>query len=106
VRIGVCPWPNETLARHLQVLEKARDGILVTIGPTTDGINRALNRCVVLTYGSVLPIRIASLMLQPIFQELRYVLQALQPHRRQLSPTSAGSGGRHIKLKKKKAHST
>src|SRR5271167_4959485 len=25
---------------------------------------------------------------------------------RQLSPTSAGSGGRHIKLKKKKAHSS
>jgi hypothetical protein len=25
---------------------------------------------------------------------------------RQLSPTSAGSGGRHIKLKKKNAHSS
>src|SRR5580700_2343329 len=81
VRIGVCPWPDETLAGHLQSLEKARDCILITIGPTTDGIDRALDRCVVLAYRSVLPIRIASLVLQPIFQEQRYVLQALQPHR-------------------------
>src|ERR1700747_2531488 len=105
VRIGMCPRPDETLAGHLQPLEQAWDGILITIGPTTDGIDRALDRCVVLTYRSVLPIRIASLVLPPIFLEQRYVLQALNHIARQLSPTSAGSGGRHIKLKKKKAHS-
>src|SRR4029077_7567452 len=57
------------------------DCILVTIGPTTDGIDRAFDRCVVLAYRSVLPIPIASLVLQPIFLEQRYVLQALQPSR-------------------------
>src|SRR5271154_1233502 len=87
VRIGVCPWPDETLAGHLQSLEKARDCILITIGPTTDGIDRALDRCVVLAYRSVLPICVASLVLQPIFLEQRYVLEAPQPHR---SPAIAG----------------
>jgi hypothetical protein len=62
-------------------LEKARDCILITIGPTTDGVYWALDRCVVLAYRSVLPIRIASLVLQRIFLEQRYVLKALQPHR-------------------------
>src|SRR5271154_3565517 len=81
VRIGVCPWPDQTLAGHLQSLQKARDCILIAIGPTTDGIDRALDRCVILAYRSVLPIRITSLVLQPIFLEQRYVLQALQPHR-------------------------
>ncbi len=64
VRIGVCPWPDETLAGHLQLLEQARDCILITIGPATDRIDRALDRCVVLAYRSVLPIRIASLVLE------------------------------------------
>src|SRR3984957_21118308 len=81
MRISVCPRPDETLARHLQSLEQTRNCILVAIGPTTDGINRALDRRVVLAYRSVLPIRIASLVLQPIVLEQRYVLQALQPHR-------------------------
>src|SRR4029077_3113604 len=35
VRIGMCPRSDETLAGHLQPLEQARDGILITIGPTT-----------------------------------------------------------------------
>src|SRR4051794_25696677 len=48
VRIGVCPWPDETLARHLQSLEKARDCILITVGPTADSIDWALDGRVVL----------------------------------------------------------
>ena len=81
VRIGVRPRPDETLAGYLQSLEQARDCILITIGPTTDGIDRALDCCIVLAYRSVLPVGIASLVLQPIFLEQRYVLKALQPHR-------------------------
>src|ERR1700751_4716142 len=81
MRIAVCPWPDETLAGHLQSLEKTRDCVLITVGPTTDGIDRALDRCVVLAPRSVLPIRIASLVLKPIFLEQRHVLQALQPDR-------------------------
>ncbi len=81
VRIGVGPWPDETLAGHLQSFEKARDGILITIGPTADGIDRALDRRVVLAYRAVFPIRIASLVLKPIVLEQRNVRQALRPHR-------------------------
>ena len=90
VRIGVPPWPDETLAGHLQSLEKARDCILITIGPTADGIDRALDRRVVLAYRSVLPIPIASLVPQPIVLEQWYALQALQPHR---SPAIADQRG-------------
>src|ERR1700683_147071 len=86
VRIGVRPWPDKTLAGHFQSLEQARDCILIAIGPTTDGIDRALDRRVVLAYRSVLPIGIASLVLHPIILKQRYVLQALQPHR---APTIA-----------------
>src|SRR5262249_56574976 len=70
----------ETLARDVESFKQTRDCILITIGPTADGIDRALNRRVVLTYRSMLPTRIASLVPQPIFLEQRYVLQALQPH--------------------------
>src|SRR5437764_10667158 len=77
VRIGVCPRPDETLAGHLQSLKKARNCILITIGPTTHGINRALDRGVVFAYRSVLPVSVALLVLKPIFLEQWDVLQAL-----------------------------
>src|ERR1700722_16124861 len=79
--IGVRPWPDETLAGYLQPFEKARNCILVTIGPATDGIDWALDRGVVLAHRPMLPIRIAPLVLKPIFLEQRYALQAFQPHR-------------------------
>ncbi len=81
MRIGVRPWSDETLAGYRQSLKQARNCILIAIGPTTDRINRALDRRVVFAYRSVLPICIAPLVVQPIFLEQRYVLQALQPHR-------------------------
>src|SRR5579862_8420578 len=68
VRVGMCPWADETLTRYLESREQPRDRILITIRPTTDGIDRALDRCVVLAHRSVLPIRIAPLVLQPILQ--------------------------------------
>ena len=77
VRVGVCPWPDETLAGDVQPLKQTRDCILITIGPTADGVDRALDRRIVLAYLSMFPIQIAALVLQPIFLKQRYVLQAL-----------------------------
>src|SRR5215831_11435757 len=75
------PGPDEALARYGQSLEKAGNCILVGIGPAADGVHGTLDRRVILAYRSVLPISIMSLVLQPKFQEQRYVRQALQPHR-------------------------
>src|SRR5947207_3133957 len=81
VRIAVRPWPDETLAGDLQSLKQTGDCILITIGPAADGVDRALDRRIVLAYRSELPVQIAALVLQPIFLKQRYVLQALQPRR-------------------------
>src|SRR5262249_28083917 len=81
VRIRMRPRPDETLARYRQSLEQARNRIRVGIGPTADGVHRALDRLVSLAYRSMLPITITSLVPQPALEEQRYVLEALQPHR-------------------------
>src|SRR5262245_16269560 len=80
-RIPMCPRPDEALARHRQSLEQAWNCILIAIGPAADGIHRALDRLIILAHRPMLPIRIASLVLQPTFKKQRHVLQALQPHR-------------------------
>src|ERR1700751_2406470 len=80
------PRHDKTHARDLSSLTQTRNCILIAVGPTADGIDGALDRCVALAYRSVLPIRIASLVLQPIFLKQRCVLQALHPH---LSPAVA-----------------
>jgi hypothetical protein len=81
MRIGVRPRPDETLARHRQAREQARNCILVGIGPAAHGVNRTLNRAVILAHRTALPVRIAPLVLQPDFEEERCVRQALQPRR-------------------------
>src|SRR5262249_27778068 len=64
MRIAVCPWPDETLAGDLQSLKQTRYCILITVGPTADGVDRALDRRIVLACRSMLPIQIAALVLQ------------------------------------------
>src|SRR6266511_1371667 len=81
MRITVGPRPDEALARHRQSLKKAWNCILIGIGPTADGVHRALDRRGILAYRPMLPISITSLVLQPKFEEQPHVLQALQPHR-------------------------
>src|SRR4051812_22857416 len=76
MRIAMGPRPDETLARYCQSLEKAWNCILIGIGPAPDGVQRALNRLVILAYRSMLPISITSLVLQPKFEEQRHVPQA------------------------------
>src|SRR5262245_64863248 len=81
MRIAVGPWPDETLARYAQPLEQTWNCIRVGIGPAADGVHGASDRRVILADRSVLPIRIAPLVLQPKFEEQRHVRQALQPNR-------------------------
>src|SRR5262245_12103801 len=81
VRIPVRPRPDETLARCRQSIQETWNGTLVPTRPATDGVHRTLDRIVILAYRSMRPVRITSLVLQPRFEEQRYVLQALQPHR-------------------------
>ncbi len=75
------PRPDEALARHRQSLEQARNCVLIGVSPAADGVDRALDRFEILAYRSMLPVRIAALVLQPQLEEQRDVLQALQPHR-------------------------
>src|SRR5580704_6664492 len=65
MRITMCPRPDQTLPRDRQSLEKAWNCILITIGPAANGIDRALDRLVILAYRPMLPISITSLVLQP-----------------------------------------
>src|SRR5208337_4077952 len=46
MRITMCPRADETLARYHQSLEQSWNGILIGIGPTTDGVHGALDRVV------------------------------------------------------------
>src|SRR5262245_58145442 len=48
MRITMRPRPDETLARYRQSLEQSWNCILVGVGPTTDGVNGALDRFVIL----------------------------------------------------------
>src|SRR5947208_2706185 len=81
MRIPVCPRPDETLARYRQSLQKSWNCVLIAVSPAAHGVHWALDRLVILANRPVLPISIASLVLQPKFEKQRYVLQALQPHR-------------------------
>src|SRR5271169_1869865 len=80
MRIGMCPWPDQSLARRLQMLEQARDGIGVTIGPAADREHRALDRAKILAHRAVPPIVVAARMPQPALEEQRQRLKALEPH--------------------------
>src|SRR6516162_11366749 len=71
VGITVRPRPDQALARYGESLEQPRDCVLVGIGPAADGIDRALDRLVVLAYRAVLPVRIAPLVLKPQLEEQR-----------------------------------
>src|SRR5262249_5333277 len=74
MRVGMGPWSDETLARRFQSLEQAWNCILVTVGPTANGVHCTLNRVVILAYRSVAPIRVAPWMMQPKCEEQRDVL--------------------------------
>src|SRR5258707_6228988 len=106
MRIPVCPRPDETLARYAKSLKKARNCVLIGIGPAADGVHRALDRRVILAYRSMLPIRVTSLVLQPKFENSGTFARRSNHIARQPSPTSIGSGGRHIEPKKNEAHSS
>src|SRR3954469_13175937 len=69
MRIPVCPRSDQTLARYAQSFEQPWNCILVGIGPATDGVHGTLDRRVILADRSVLPIRIASLVPKPGFEE-------------------------------------
>src|SRR3954470_20770385 len=77
MRIPVCPWSDEALARDRQSLEKAWNCILIGIGPAAHSVHRALDRLVILAYRSMLPISITSLVSQPKFEKQRHVREAL-----------------------------
>ena len=62
MRIGVCPWSDQALARHRQVLEQTRDGVGIAVGPAADREDRTLDRSVVLADRAVLPIVVAPLV--------------------------------------------
>src|SRR6516165_728476 len=77
VRIRVCPWPDETLARYRQSLEQAGNCILIAVGPAADRVDGALDRGVILAHRPVLLILIPSLVPDPNLEEQRHALQAL-----------------------------
>src|SRR4029453_7999274 len=56
MRITMGPRPDEAFTRYCQSLKKAWNCILISIGPTTDDIHRALDRIVILAARSMLPI--------------------------------------------------
>src|SRR5262249_8960243 len=81
MRISMRPGSDESFARDFQSLEQARNGVLISVGPTADGVYRTLDRVIILAYRSVPPITVAPLMLQPMFEKRRGVSQPPQPHR-------------------------
>src|SRR5262245_53603296 len=48
MRIAMRPRTDEALARHLQPLEQAWNGVLIGVRPATDGIHGTLDRRVIL----------------------------------------------------------
>ena len=78
---------------------------LVTIGPATDRIDRALDRRVVSHTNSRFQYASRRWCCSQFSWNSGMFWRRSNHVARQLSPTSAGSGGRHIRLKKKKAHS-
>ena len=81
MRIGMRPRSDQPLARRRQMLEQARDGIGVAVGPAADRIDRTLDRGVVLAHRAVPPIGVAMRMLQPALEEQRQPAQPLEPQR-------------------------
>src|SRR5580700_4150241 len=65
VWVSVRPWPDEPLARHTKALEQPRDRVLVAIGPSTNRVDRTLDRLVVLAHRPKTPIGVPPLMPQP-----------------------------------------
>ena len=80
MRIAVRPRPDQPLLRAGEAGEQPRDGVGVAVGPAADGIDGAGDVGVVLAHRAVLPERVAALVLQPVVDQQRLVLQPLQPH--------------------------
>jgi len=73
------PWANNCLARHLQVVHQAENGIAVGISPAANGHHRALNCRPVFTHRAVLPVAVAQRVLHPQCREKRHVFKPMQP---------------------------
>ena len=87
------PRPDQPAARHRQMLEQARDGVGVAVGPAADREDRALDRGVVLAHRAVPPIGVAPLVPQPQRRGRTAARRSRSSHSpRQRSPTRAGIG--------------
>ena len=87
------PWADQALARDAQMLaDVARHWY--SIGPAADRVDRAFDRGVVLADRALAPVGVAPLMVQPMRDPRGMRLIRSRQASRQLSPTSAGSGGK------------
>ncbi len=78
--IGVAPGPGDCLARDLQVLEQPPDRVGPTVGPAADRQHRTTDLVIVRADGSLKPVVIPPLMVQPDLQERGRRFQSLEPH--------------------------
>ena len=78
--IFVRPGADQALLRAAQAREQPRDRVGVAVRPAADRIHRALDGGEILAHRAVLPERVAPLMPQPVLDQERAVLEALEPH--------------------------
>ena len=80
MRILVRPGPDQPLARYVEPRQQAENGVAIAVGPAADGVHGAADAREVLADRAVLPVGIATLMLQPLGQPQAAVLEAFLPH--------------------------
>ena len=79
VRVLVNPRPDHGFFRALEIFHQARYGILVRIAPTAHGVDRRLDRRIILTHRTMAPVVVARLVLQPGLGQQRHGVQTLLP---------------------------
>ena len=86
---GVRPRPDEPLARPGQARHEPRDRVGVAVGPAADRVDGHLDGGVVLAHGALAPVVVAALVGEPVLDEGRRALDALEPG---LAPAVAHRG--------------
>src|SRR3546814_2977357 len=79
MRVFVHPGPDQPLLRAGEIGQHAWHRVGIAVAPAADGIDRGRDRRIVLADRAMLPELVASLMLQPVGDEQRRVLQPPQP---------------------------
>src|SRR5438876_538947 len=81
MRVGVTPRADQALADPWMVLDEAKDRVAVAVGPSSHHEDRASDRSVVLADRALLPVVIATLVLEPLVCERNGVPEPIQPDR-------------------------